>query len=325
VVIEQSKYGELANLLAGTNTKAMAGDSGLAEVLAAEYDLVISAIVGAQGLGATFKAIKQTKVLAIANKESLVCAGEFILAEALKHNTKILPVDSEHSALLQVLQFENSNNLSSITITASGGAFRDWPKSAISHASKTDALKHPNWSMGAKITIDSATLANKALEVIEAIQLFAIAKSQIKVICHYESIIHAMASYKDGTTLAHMGLPDMKTPIAYAMTYPERIETTVGELDLIKLGKLNFSAIDFDRFPMLKLGLDICDQSPKIRTIYNVANEIAVNRFLAGSCGFYDINRLVENALNIEHKLDVNSISDCQEFINYLVELYSNQ
>lgn len=311
VVIEDlEQFTSLKQLLAGHEIEVLAGYDAVIEVAKDSYDTTVSAIVGASGLAPTFASIKNSKKVAIANKESMVCAGEFIKQRAREFSTELVPIDSEHTSLLQIL--EKDNELKNLTITASGGAFRDLSKIEIESAPAASALKHPNWAMGNKITIDSATLANKGLEVIEALQFLDVPLSKVKVMIHRESIIHALTTYEDGSTLAHMGLPDMRTSIAYALTMPNRIATKVPELDLIKIGSLTFAEPDYERFPMLKIALDIATEAPSVRTVYNVLNEIAVYKYLKGEIGFYGINDLVEKGL-------ARSISPCNSIDDILL------
>lgn len=297
VIRDESKYSELKDLLKGSGIDCAAGDAAVIDVAGDCYDITISAIVGVAGLRPTYRALERSKVVAIANKESMVCAGEYIKAKASAGGVKIVPIDSEHTSLIQIMERDNLAQLRSVSITASGGAFRDMSRREIELSPARAALKHPNWSMGNKITIDSATLANKGLEVIEAIQFLDLPLSSIKVLVHRQSIIHALASYSDGTTIAHMGVPDMKTSIAYAMTMPQRIATGVAELDLLKIARLDFQEPDFERFPMLKIALEIAEEGPAKRSVYNVSNELAVAKYLKQEIGFYDINKLVEEAL----------------------------
>lgn len=266
-------------------------------------DTVVAALVGMIGVLPTIEAIKAGKNIALANKETLVTAGHIIMPLSKEKNIKILPVDSEHSAIFQALNGEDRKNAHKILLTASGGPFRGLKKSSLETIRAEDALKHPNWSMGPKITIDSATLINKALEVMEAAWLFDIPISQIQVLVHPQSIIHSMVEYIDGSVMAQIGLPDMRLPIQYALFYPDRKDMKLGErVDFIKLSKLTFEEPDMDTFYGLKLGFKAGQMGGSMPTVFNAANEWAVARFLEGKIGFLDIPELINEAMN-NHRL----------------------
>jgi 1-deoxy-D-xylulose-5-phosphate reductoisomerase len=277
------------------------GPEGYAQVATrGEVELVVSAMVGAAGLLPTIAALKAGKQLALANKETLVIAGEIVMELAARHGIKILPVDSEHSAIFQALQGNSRDALKRILLTASGGPFLNKTKQELAGVSPRAALCHPNWSMGRKITIDSATLMNKGLEFIEAHWLFGVAADKIAVHVHPESIVHSMVEYIDGSVIAQMGIPDMKIPIAYALSYPERLPVKNPSLDFFKLQKLTFFPPDLDRFPCLRLALDACAEGSTMPAVLNAANEIAVNAFLEERIGFLGIPEVIESVMN-EH------------------------
>lgn len=315
VINNPAYYQELKNALSNTNIIPLAGEAGLQEILSMQYDLTIAAIVGAAGIYATYHSIACSTTVAIANKESMVCAGELLKSHAAKHNTMLVPIDSEHTALSQILEPEG---LTDVTITASGGALRNSTYEELKHATCDAALNHPNWQMGKKITIDSATLANKGLEVIEAMQFFNLRKEQIQVVVHPQSIVHAMTHYHDGTSIAHLGYPDMKTAIAYAMHYPHRLALPVPRLDLINIARLDFQEVDHKRFPMLQLAFSIADSDIATRTVFNIANEIAVEAFLKGSANFYDISDFTAHALATWPTFAIKSLDDLLDYINHL-------
>lgn len=309
---------KLKECVADTKVKIVSGMDGLCEVAAFENtDLVLNAVVGMVGLRPTLEAIKAKKNVAIANKETLVVGGKLVTSLAKEKNVKLLPVDSEHSAIFQCLQGCNKKQeLKKIILTASGGPFFGKTRDQLKNISTTDALKHPNWSMGAKITTDSATLMNKGLEVIEAVWLFDVKPEDIDIVVHRESIVHSMIEYKDNSVIAQMGLPDMRIPIQYAITYPERVNSLVGELDLTKFGKLSFFKPDNKTFK----GIEICKKAINLGgtapTIVNGANEEAVSLFLSNRISFLEIADIVEEALlNVKMQNDVslNSITEADQ------------
>jgi 1-deoxy-D-xylulose-5-phosphate reductoisomerase len=292
----------LQNLL-GTHTsrypEILYGPDGYCKVAAfPEADMLVSAMVGAAGLLPTLFAIEAGKNIALANKETLVAAGQIVIDAAAGKNVKILPVDSEHSAIFQALQGNHREALERVLLTASGGPFFNKPRSELETVTPEAALCHPNWSMGRKITIDSATLMNKGLEVIEAHWLFGVPVERISVHIHPESIIHSMVEYVDGSVIAQMGIPDMKTPIAYALAYPERLPISIPRLDLFRLQKLSFYPPDEEKFPCLRLAFDACRRGSTMPAVLNAANEIAVHAFLEKKIAFYDIPRVIEEVMN---------------------------
>jgi 1-deoxy-D-xylulose-5-phosphate reductoisomerase len=282
----------------GYPLKVFWGDEGHEEVAAMkETDIVVSAMVGAIGLRPTLAAIKAGKVVALANKESLVMAGALIMEEARKQGVTILPVDSEHSAIFQVLQGQARGGLKRIILTASGGPFRDYPLEAMERVTGQEALNHPRWKMGPKISIDSATLMNKGLEVMEAQWLFGVFLDQISVIIHPQSIVHSMVEFQDGSILAQMGNPDMMVPIAYALSYPNRLPLNRPELDLVNLEGLTFFQPDLERFPCLRLALQAAREGGSLPVVLNAVNEVAVYAFLKGSLPYQGIPAVIEEVM----------------------------
>lgn len=284
--------------LSGTDTIAAAGSDAIADAADRPADWVMSAIVGAAGLVPGLRALSHGSTLALANKESLVTAGQLLMQTAAQNGARILPVDSEHSAIFQALQGEDIASVDRIILTASGGALRDWPLDALARASVTDALAHPNWAMGQRITIDSASMFNKALEVIETREYFGISPDQIEVIIHPESIIHSMVGFADGAIMAHMGAPDMRHPIGYALNWPQRAPLPVAKLDLAQMATLTFRAPDLNRYPALRLCRDVMETRGLAGAAFNAAKEIALDSFLAGQIGFMDMSGVVEDTLS---------------------------
>ena len=287
----------LREALAGSGIATDSGAQAIAEAATRPADWVLSGIVGAAGLVPGLNALKQGAALALANKESLVTAGELLLATAAAHKATILPVDSEHSAIFQALVGEDIGAVERIIITASGGALRDWPLERLAQATVAEALAHPNWSMGARITIDSASMFNKALEVIEAREFFGVDPDQIEVIIHPESIIHSMVGFHDGAVMAHLGAPDMRHPIGYALNWPLRSALPVARLDLAALGQLTFRAPDLIRFPALRLAREVMAVRGLAGAVFNAAKEVALDSFIAGQIGFMDMAGVVETTL----------------------------
>lgn len=310
VIGNPDHHAALKTALAGSGIEVASGAAAVAEAAARPADTVLSAIVGAAGLQPTLSAIRQGVRVALANKETLVCAGELVLHEVAQHGAELLPVDSEHSAIHQVFDFAHPETVESIILTASGGPFRAWTAEDMRHVTPEQALNHPNWSMGAKITIDSATMMNKGLELIEAYHLFPVRAEQISVLVHPESIIHSMVRYHDGSTLAQMGEPDMTTPIAYALSHPQRMTSPIAPLDLIRLGKLSFEAPDERRFPALRLAREALQSGASAPIILNAANEIAVQAFLERKISFPDIAHTVDKMLQTLPPQDVTSLAD---------------
>ncbi|GAA3406585.1 1-deoxy-D-xylulose-5-phosphate reductoisomerase [Paenibacillus hodogayensis] len=287
-----------AHLPAGT--ALLYGEEGLIETAAGnEADIVVTAIVGSQGLKPTLAAIEAGKHIGLANKETLVSGGHLVTEAAARKGVKLLPVDSEHSAIFQCLNGEPASAIRKIVLTASGGSFRDRTRDQLRGVSVQEALAHPNWSMGAKVTIDSATMVNKGLEVIEAHWLFGLPFDQIEVVIHQESIIHSFVEFVDRSVIAQMGMPDMRVPIQYALTYPERFVSPAASLDLTELGKLHFSKMDFERFPCLRMAYESGRAGGSTPAVFNAANEIAVSRFVAGEIEFLDIENTIESVLDL--------------------------
>ena len=297
VVADPALYDQLRDALAGSGIEAAAGAAAVVEAAARPAEWVMAAIVGAAGLKPTLAAVRRGAVVALANKECLVCAGDVMIAEVRAHRATVIPVDSEHSAIFQVFEFERAGMVERVVLTASGGPFRTWSKDKMAAATPDQAVAHPNWSMGAKISVDSATMMNKGLETIEAYHLFPIAKDQLDVVIHPQSVVHSMVSYADGSVLAQMGSPDMRTPIAYALAWPNRMAAPVERLDLVKIGALTFEKPDEDRFPALRLARQALAAGGSAPATLNAANEIAVAAFLDGQIGFLDIAAIVEDTL----------------------------
>ncbi len=298
-VADESKGEELRAALAGTGIETGAGEAAVTEAAARPADWVMAAVSGAAGLKPALAAVDRGATVALANKECLVCAGDFFMDRAAKAGACILPADSEHNALFQALASGSRDELTRVIITASGGPFRTWKAEDIEQATLAQALKHPNWSMGQKITIDSASMMNKGLEVIEASYLFALSPDEIDVLVHPQSIIHGMVEFTDYSVVAQLGTPDMRTPIAHCLGWPNRISKgRAAPLDLAKIGSLTFEAPDYARFPGLKLAYDALRTGSGATTVYNAANEIAVAAFIAGKIRFGAIARLVETTMN---------------------------
>lgn len=291
-------YRPLKDALAGTGIEVAGGPGALAEAGMRPADWIMSAIVGAAGLAPGFAALSQGTTLALANKESLVTAGPLLLAEARAHGATILPVDSEHSAVFQALVGEDMAAVETVTITASGGGLRDWPLDRLSHATPDDAGKHPNWDMGQRITIDSASMFNKAMEVIEAHEFFGLPPDKIAVLIHPQSTLHALVAFHDGAVMAHLGAPDMRHPIGYALNWPDRSALPVARLDLARLGRLDFSQPDLRRFPALALARAVMQTGGAAGTVFNAAKEIALDHFIARNIGFLDMATVVESTLD---------------------------
>lgn len=297
VIGDPDRYSILKELLAGTGIEAAAGEAALSDAARRPADWVMAAIIGAAGLRPTFEAVAQGTHVALANKECLVSAGNVFLDAVNRSGAVLLPVDSEHSAIFQAIDDTQGDALERITLTASGGPFRTWSAERMAGATPEDALKHPNWSMGQKITIDSATLMNKGLELIEAYYLFPVDADQLDIVIHPQSIIHCLVEYADGAVLAQMSAPDMRTPIAYSLAYPNRMSAPTERLDLTALKQLTFEAPDMVRFPALGLARQALEAGAKATTILNAANEVAVEAFLGKRIGFLSICGLVEAAL----------------------------
>lgn len=298
-------------------TEVFYGEQGLIEIAAGtDAEMVVTAVVGSLGLPSTLAAIEAGKTIGLANKETLVTAGHIVTALAKQKGVKLLPIDSEHSAIFQCLNGENRQDMASLTLTASGGSFRDRTREELKQVTVEDALKHPNWSMGAKITIDSATMVNKGLEVIEAHWLFGLPYEQIKVLLHPESIIHSFVEFKDTSMIAQLGNPDMRVPIQYALTYPERWESPSESLSLAQVGRLNFAEMDFERFPCLRMAYECGKMGGTATTAFNAANEVAVARFLRREISFLQIEDIIERVLDQHHNIsepELAEIEDCDK------------
>jgi 1-deoxy-D-xylulose-5-phosphate reductoisomerase len=297
VIADESCNAELRARLVGTGIETAAGTDALVEAASRPADWVMAAIVGAAGLKPTLAAVRQGTCTALANKECLVSAGPIFMREVARYETALLPVDSEHSAAMQAMAGGVPESIERICLTASGGPFRSWSLADMEEVTPKQALAHPNWSMGPKVTIDSATLMNKALELIEAHHLFSVAADRLSVLIHPQSIVHCLVHYRDGSVLAQLSCPDMRTPIAYSLAWPNRMQAPTARLDLASLGALSFEAPDEDRFPALRLARDVLAAGGSASTVLNAANEVAVQAFLDGRIGFLGIAALVEATL----------------------------
>ncbi|MBI1275792.1 1-deoxy-D-xylulose-5-phosphate reductoisomerase [bacterium] len=298
VLADESELPQLRQLLEGTGIACAAGQQAVLEAARMPCDIAVAGITGFAGLAPTLAAIEQGAVVALANKECLVAAGDVVAHAVRKHGTFLLPVDSEHNGLFQIWCESHRAQLARVTLTASGGPFRTWSKNQLMAATPEQAVKHPNWPMGAKISVDSATLMNKGLEIIEAGLLFGLSSAQLDVLVHPESTIHAFASYRDGSTLAQLACPDMRVPISQALSWPHRIPYASPQLDLATLGSLNFEHVDNDRFPCLGLARQAMEAGGGATCVLNAANEVAVDAFLKGRTGFMDIPSLVSSCLD---------------------------
>ena len=305
--------------------EVLSGMEGLKTISSLEeIDVLLTAIVGMIGLVPTLEAIKNGKDIALANKETLVCAGSLVMNEAKKYGVKILPVDSEHSAIFQCLNGEKTKEIEKIILTASGGPFRGKKKEDLLNVTKNQALKHPNWSMGRKISIDSSTLMNKGLEVIEAKWLFDVEHNQIDVVVHPQSIIHSMVQFIDSSVIAQLGCPDMRLPIQYALSYPDRIECDFERLNLAKIATLTFEEPDMDTFPCLKLAYDTLKMGGTYSAVLNSANEVLVNEFLEDKIGFYDIPYYIEKTLQAHSSINNATLEDILEIDRWTREYVIN-
>ncbi|NMC75111.1 MAG: 1-deoxy-D-xylulose-5-phosphate reductoisomerase [Geobacteraceae bacterium] len=310
-VISEDSARELRGMVRSTGTEILSGIPGMiAAATASDATMVVAAIVGAAGLVPTVAAIRAGKDVALANKETLVTAGHLILKMVKEHGVSLYPVDSEHSAVFQSLRGHRIEDVKRIILTASGGPFFQYPSRKLAEVSIEDALNHPNWSMGKKITIDSATMMNKGLEVIEAKWLFQVPVEKVSVVIHPQSIIHSLVEYVDGCVLAQLGTPDMKAPIAYALTVPERVPTGVRGLNLAELGSLTFFEPDMERFPALKLAYRAVADGESMPAVMNAANEVAVEAFLSGSIRFLDIARIIERTMDAHQPHALTSIEE---------------
>ena len=291
---DASRYLDLKAALAHTEIECAAGPEAVAEAARRPSDLVIGAIAGTAGMLSTFAAIEAGRTIALANKETLVCAGAAVMEAVTRHGARLLPLDSEHNAIFQALGDADWSSIERMTLTASGGPFRTWTAEQIATATVDQALAHPNWAMGYKVTIDSAGLINKGLELIEAHHLFGISPDRLDVVVHPQSVVHGLVSFADGSVTAGLALPDMRVPIAHCLTYPRRIESGAKKLDLAKVGTLTFEAPDYVRFPGLQVAIEALRQGRGLPTVFNAANEVAVDAFVARRIAFSDIARIVQ-------------------------------
>jgi 1-deoxy-D-xylulose-5-phosphate reductoisomerase len=299
VIANTERYQWLKDALADLPIKVWAGEDAIAQAVCSDnVDIVLNALVGCAGLLPTVNAIGAGKAIALANKETLVVAGELVTALAAKHRTPMLPVDSEHSAIFQCLVGENSNAIEKLILTASGGPFRTFTVEQIADATKKEALRHPNWSMGAKITIDSASMMNKGFEMIEAHWEFGVPMDKIQVLVHPQSIVHSMVQFRDSSVKAQLGLPDMRLPIQYALSFPDRIDADFPRLDFLKFSELTFEEPDTKRFPCLTLAVDASKRGGNIPCVLNAANEVVVNAFLNDRIGFTDISDIIATVMD---------------------------
>ena len=320
-IYDKSKAKELSALLQNTQCNIAIGGDEILDVISQSHDFTMSAIVGVAGLEPTAQAMKHSKSIGIANKESIVCAGDIINKISTQYGCKVIPVDSEHSAIFQVLDSNNTKALEKITLTASGGAFRDYSMEQMMDITPEQAIKHPNWSMGPKITVDSATLMNKGLEVIEASKLFNIPGDKIEVLIHRQSIVHSMVTYHDGSTLAQLGIPDMQTPIALAMSYPKRIAISQPKLDLTC--GLTFSKPDHPRFPLLNIAKNALKAGQQTLIALNALNEIAVEKFLTHKIPFLEIAQFIEKSLSsCDTSANISTIEDVMELHHKIQNTY---
>jgi 1-deoxy-D-xylulose-5-phosphate reductoisomerase len=310
VIADQARFKDLQELLVGSNCRAAAGEAALVEAAAGEAELVIAAIVGCAGLGPTMAAVEASKTVALANKEALVTAGELMTRAAQASGATLLPIDSEHNAIFQCLADARIEDISRIVLTASGGPFRAAPADLIARATPAQAVAHPNWSRGAKISVDSATMMNKGLELIEARYLFGLPSERIDVLIHPQSVVHSLVEFVDGSVLAQLGAPDMRIPIAYALAWPKRMGTPAQRLDLASIARLDFETPDLTRFPALRLAREALEAGGAAPIVLNAANEVAVAGFLAGRLRFLEIAEFVEKALEESDAAAPRSIED---------------
>ncbi len=326
VVYDDKRAKELSDNVSDLDVKVLSGMDGLIEIAQMSgYDILVTAIVGMIGIVPTIHAIKTKKDIALANKETLVTAGHIIMPLAKEYGVKILPVDSEHSAIFQSMNGEKREQVEKLIITGSGGPFRTLPKDKFKEIKLEDALKHPNWTMGQKITIDSASMVNKGLEVMEAKWLFDMDLEHIEVVVHPQSVIHSMVEYKDGAIIAQLGTPDMKIPIQYALYYPDRRNLGGTRLDFAKLGQMTFEAPDFDKFEGLSLAFDAAKEGGSMPTVFNAANERAVAKFLAGKIKFVQIPEIIRYSMQ-NHKVIINpTVEDILELERSTYELIESR
>lgn len=313
VVANPEHYQRLKEGLVGLSIEVAAGEEAVIDAAAMPSDMVMSAIVGVAGLRPTMAAVRRGARVALANKECLVSAGELMMQEVAAHGALLLPVDSEHNALFQLFDASQRGAIEQVSLTASGGPFRQWTREQMQSVTPAQAVKHPNWNMGAKISVDSATLMNKALELIEAHHLFGLPPEKLSVLIHPQSMVHCLIQMVDGSLLAQLSHPDMRTPIAYALAWPERIHVPVPRLSLGEIGQLQFEPPDEQRFPALRLAREVMRAGGNAAVVMNAANEMAVQQFLAGKIGFLDIVSQVEHLLQRMDNQPLHSIEDVLE------------
>ena len=314
VIGDEALYAKLKEGLSGYDIECAAGEKAIEEAGSILADITMAAIVGMAGLPSLMRAIEQGNIVAIANKEPLVAAGPLVMAACQEFGTTLLPVDSEHNAVFQVFEQSNKASIEKIILTASGGPFREWPIEKIAIATPQQAINHPNWDMGSKISVDSASMMNKALEVIEAQRLFDVSSSQIEVLVHPQSVIHSMVEYSDGSTLCQMGASDMCTPITNVLSWPQRLSSPGDKLDLVKLGQLSFEEPDHMRFPAIKMAYESLNSGLASCITLNAANEVAVAAFLDHKIAFLDIYKIVSEALD---KLESAPLKSLNDIVNY--------
>jgi len=310
VTADEAQYGALKAALAGSGIAVAAGADAVIEAAERPCDWVMAAIVGAAGLKPTLAAVRRGAIIGLANKECLVSAGGLMMAEIMRCGATLIPVDSEHSAIFQVFDFENADKVEGITLTASGGPFRCTDRAQMAQVTPSQAVAHPNWDMGAKISVDSATMMNKGLELIEAYHLFPVSPGQIEIVVHPQSVIHSLVSYIDGSVLAQLGCPDMRTPIAVALAWPQRMATPAARLRLADIKQLTFEEPDEVKFPALRLARQALLAGGAAAAVLNAANEIAVQHFLLGEIGFLDIPRVVEETMAVGGNAEPTSLDD---------------
>ena len=313
VIANPDLYRDLKDSLSGSGIEVAAGSEALTEAAARPADWVMAAIVGAAGLAPTLEAVRRGATVGLANKECLVSAGEIFMNEVEHHGATLVPVDSEHSAIFQVFEFDQADKVERIILTASGGPFRTLDKDSMARVTPEQAVVHPNWDMGAKISIDSATMMNKGLELIEAYHIFPIDEPQIEILVHPQSVVHSMVEYVDASVLAQMGTPDMRTPIAYAMAWPERMAAPSPRLSLAEIGSLTFEMPNLDRFPALRLAREALRAGGSAPITLNAANEIAVHKFLTGQLGFLEISETVEKTLEATPVSSIHTLEDVMQ------------
>ena len=323
VIGNEEFYNELKAGLSDANIRVAAGKDALCEAAEIDSNIVVAGIVGTAGLDPTLVAVRRGAIIALANKECLVCSGKLFLDEVERSGATLLPVDSEHNAIFQVLDLNHIESVDRLTLTASGGPFINASYEEMANVTPSQAIKHPNWEMGAKISVDSATMMNKGLELIEAFYLFPVEEKQIDILIHPQSVVHSMVSYKDGSVLAQMGTPDMRTPISYALAWPNRMETPAEKLDLSQIKELSFQKPDLQRFPALSLARDALKMGGAMPTMLNAANEVAVDYFLNKRISFLDIARVIKDVLNRTPNITLNQLDDvvfCDEETRKKVE-----